>query len=104
MGREGFKKAAALSFSNTQYLYKRLKEMRGVRLVFGDRFFNEFVWEIDNAQKILNQLKERGIIAGYYLGRDFTAFNNCILTCCTEKKTKEEIDSLVNTLALILHV
>jgi len=103
VGKEGFKRAAALSFSSAQYLYKRLKEMRGVRLVFSDKFFNEFVWEIDNARKILNQLREKGIVAGYYLGKDFPAFNNCVLTCCTEKKTKEEIDSLVNTLALILH-
>jgi len=103
MGKEGFKAAAMNSCANTQYLYKRLKEMRGVALPYGNLFFNEFVWTTENAVNILNRLKEKGIIGGYYLGNDFTNQKNAILSCCTEKKSKEEIDTFVNTLALILH-
>ncbi len=102
-GREGFRAAADKSFSGAHYLYDRLKVMRGVKLVFGPRFFNEFVWEVENAVKVLARLKERGIVAGYHLGKEFALYKNCVLSCCTEKKSKEEIDNFVNTLALILH-
>jgi len=103
LGKEGFKSAAANSCANAQYLYKRLKEMRGVSLPYSNLFFNEFVWTTENAINILNRLKEKGIVGGYYLGKDFVNHKNAVLSCCTEKKSKEEIDTFINTLALILH-
>jgi glycine dehydrogenase subunit 1 len=103
VGKEGFRAAAVNSCANAQYLYKRLKEMRGVSLPYSNIFFNEFIWTTENAVNILNRLKEKNILGGYYLGNDFTNHKNSILSCCTEKKSKEEIDSFVNTLALILH-
>jgi glycine dehydrogenase subunit 1 len=103
VGKDGFKSAAVNSCANAQYLYKRLKEMRGVTLPYGNLFFNEFVWTTENAVNILNRLKEKNIIGGYYLGNDFANQRNAVLSCCTEKKSKEEIDIFVNTLALILH-
>jgi len=103
LGKNGFKAVAYNSSSNAQYLYDRLTQMRGVRLPYGKAFFNEFVWECDDVLMVLNKLKEKGIIGGYYLGNDFTQYKNAVLTCCTEKKTKNEMDDFINTLALILH-
>ncbi len=102
MGKKGLKEVASYSFSNAQYFYQRLKELRGVKLTFGPRFFNEFVWEIENAPKIIDILYKKNIIAGYYLGKDFPQYKNSILSCCTEKKKKSEIDALVFALAEVL--
>jgi len=102
MGREGLKEAALSSFSNTQYLYKRLKEVRGVKIPFAPCVFNEFVWEVENAPKIIDTLYKKNIIAGYYLGQVFPQYKNSILSCCTEKKNKNEIDEMVASIAEVL--
>ncbi|MCP4652082.1 MAG: aminomethyl-transferring glycine dehydrogenase subunit GcvPA [Candidatus Omnitrophica bacterium] len=103
VGREGLRDAARFSFCNTKYLYNRMAEIRGVRIPFASTFFNEFLWETDNAKDVLSKLRNKGIIAGFYLGDKFPQYKNGILSCCTEKKTKQQIDDLVNTLAEVLH-
>ena len=103
VGSQGLKKAAINSFNNTQYLYQRLKELRGISLPYLPRVFNEFVWEAENAQDIIGKLYDKGIIAGYYLGNVMPKYKNRVLSCCTEKKTKDDIDNFVNTLAEVLH-
>ena len=103
LGSQGLKMAALSSFNNTQYLYQRLKEIRGVNIPYPSRVFNEFVWEADNAPDIINKLYDKNIIAGYYLGELFPEYKNKILSCCTEKKNKEDIDNFINALAEVLH-
>jgi glycine dehydrogenase subunit 1 len=102
MGKEGIRDVAISSFSNTQYLYQRLSELRGVRIPFPPRIFNEFMWEVDDAVQVAERLYRKNIIVGYYLGEDFPEYKNCILSCCTEKKTKEDIDEMVIALAEVL--
>ncbi|UCG34922.1 MAG: aminomethyl-transferring glycine dehydrogenase subunit GcvPA [Candidatus Omnitrophota bacterium] len=102
IGSEGLKEVALNSFRNTQYLYQRLKEVRGVKIPFEPRFFNEFVWEVENAPKIMNAFYDKNIIAGYFLGESFPQYKNSILSCCTEKKKKSEIDEMVFSLAEVL--
>ena len=103
MGKDGLGQVAQYSFSSAQYLYGRLKEVRGVNIPFSNRIFNEFLWEVGDAKAIMDELYEKGIVAGYYLGDKFDEYKNGILSCCTEKKTKFEIDNFVNILAEILH-
>ena len=103
LGEKGLRNVALYSFNNAQYLYERLKQVRGVKLPYKNSIFNEFVWRVDNAPKIIDNLYKRNIIAGYYLADVSTEYKNSILSCCTEKKTKGEIDNFVNTLAEILH-
>ena len=86
-------------FNNTQYLYKRLSQLRGVTVLHKPRVFNEFVWKVDKAQELMDSLKKQNIIAGYYLGDKFSQYKDCILSCCTEKKSKEDIDAMVTALA-----
>lgn len=103
VGRGGLKDLAVYSLSNTRYLYQRLQEVRGVKIPYPPRMFNEFVWETEDALRILDKLHKKGIIAGYYLGGKFAQHHNGILSCCTEKKSKKDIDDFVNTLAELLH-
>lgn len=104
VGRDGFYDTALYSFSNTQYLYKRLKEVRGINLPHPPAVFNEFVWEVEDSEAILAKLHHKGIIAGYQIGKIFPQYNeNRVLSCCTEKKTKDEIDQFIYFLAEILH-
>lgn len=103
MGASGMNNIASYSFKNTQYLYNRLSQIRGVTVPFSNRVFNEFIWQVDNAQALMQELYKRNIIAGFYLGGVSDKYSNSILSCCTEKKTKEDIDNLVNIVAEVLH-
>lgn len=103
LGKQGVSDAARYSFSNTQYLYQRLKEVRGVNIPYASGVFNEFLWEVENCQDILDKLYARKIIAGFSIGEIFPEHKNGILSCCTEKKTKDDIDQFIYFLAEILH-
>jgi glycine dehydrogenase subunit 1 len=103
VGKEGIQEVALNSFRNTQYLYQRLKEVRGIRIPYPPRIFNEFIWEVQDAPAVIDKLYEKNIIAGYFLRSRFPQHKNGILSCCTEKKTKGDIDNFVDTLAEVLH-
>ncbi|MDD5584010.1 MAG: aminomethyl-transferring glycine dehydrogenase subunit GcvPA [Candidatus Omnitrophica bacterium] len=95
MGREGFKDAALYSLNLTHYCYDALASVPGVTRIFSNRFFNEFVWQVKDAKKIVNKLHKKKIIAGLPLRDFYPELKDCIVSCCTEKKTKEDIDNLI---------
>lgn len=95
MGREGLREVSLYSFNLAQYLYKRLGEIDKVKLSFPPMFFNEFVWEVEGAKDLIDKLYKKKIIAGFYLGEDYPRLKNGILSCCTEKKTQEDIDKFI---------
>ena len=103
VGAEGLKNTALYSFYNTQYLYEWMKEVRGVRLPYPQNIFNEFVWSVDNPKDVIKKLFDRGIVAGYLLEDNFSFCKDSILSCCTEKKSKEDIDNFIYALAEVLH-
>ncbi|UCD15121.1 MAG: aminomethyl-transferring glycine dehydrogenase subunit GcvPA [Candidatus Omnitrophota bacterium] len=103
LGKEGFRDMALYSFNLAQYLYARLGEIKEVKLPFPRRIFNEFVWEIKDAKDLINKLYKKKIIAGLYLGERYPQLENCILSCCTEKKTREDIDNFIEAIKEILH-
>jgi len=102
LGPIGFKKAAQASFELTHYLYGRLKGIKGLKVVASSRFFHEFVWEVPEAKRFIRRLERKNIIAGLALGADYPGMKNSILSCCTEKKTKEEIDEFVEAVAKLI--
>ncbi|HIE35662.1 MAG TPA: aminomethyl-transferring glycine dehydrogenase subunit GcvPA [Candidatus Omnitrophica bacterium] len=102
LGKEEFYKVALYSLNLTHYLFECLKEIKRIAFPFQARFFNEFVWQADNCKRILEFLYKKKIIAGYYLGADYPSLKNAILSCCTEIKTKEEIDEFVSILKFLL--
>lgn len=102
MGADGIKKAAFYSMNLARYLREKLSQIEKVRIVFGDRFFHEFVWHIEDAQMILTRLHDEGILGGVHLGEIAPEHENRILTCCTETKTREDIDQFVGTLRKII--
>lgn len=103
VGREGLKDIALYSLSNTQYLYQRLKEIRGVKIPYSPQVFNEFIWEVKDVDKVKKELGKQNILIGYCLGDEFPQHKNGVLSCCTEKKSKEDIDAFANALAEVLH-
>ena len=94
MGKQGVKEAAELSYAGAHYLCDELVNTGKFHLAFDKPFFNEFYVKYDgNVDTLSKHLLDAGILGGVKLG-------DGILFAVTEKRTKEEIDNLVNIAAL----
>ncbi len=97
VGKEGLTRIANLCFQKAHYAARRIAECDGYELPFGMSFFKEFVvrCKSKSPDEILESGRKRGIYAGVKLGRWYRKFDDCLLIAVTEKRTKEEIDRLV---------
>ena len=90
LGEEGFRQASYLSAKRAHQLSVKLAE-KGIKTL-NKQFFNEFVIEVENADKVLSQLKQNGITGGLKLD------NNKILVAATEMNTEEDINAYVKNI------
>jgi len=104
LGKEGLPELARLCADKADYARQRLLEVPGASMRFPNRwYFNEFVLKLPvAADKVIRGLFQRGLAAGFPLGRYWPEMNNCLLVAVTEKRTKEDIDFLAHTLEVIL--
>lgn len=99
MGKAGMTEAAAQALSKAHYAFERLTASGTFKPLFKGPFFLEFALTSDiPAEKINKALLENGILGGYALEKDFPELKNAVLFAVTEKRTKEEIDRLVEVL------
>lgn len=90
MGKQGLKEAAQLSYAGAHYLCDELLKTWHFRLSFDRPFFNEFCVKYDGDVDALRQkLEANGILGGVKTATDEIMF------AVTEKRTKDEIDRLV---------
>ncbi|MDO5426120.1 MAG: aminomethyl-transferring glycine dehydrogenase subunit GcvPA [Eubacteriales bacterium] len=91
MGRKGIEQAAVQCTSKAHYLQAGL-EKAGLPLKYQKPYFHEFVTTTPiPAEKLLAELEKKGILGGLPLTESE------ILWCTTEKNTKAEMDSIVET-------
>jgi glycine dehydrogenase subunit 1 len=83
-----------------RYAKERLAQA-GFPLLFPDQTtFKEFAVHVGRpAKAAIAAARERGVHAGYALGRDYAGLDDALLIAVTEKRTVEEIDRLVEALA-----
>lgn len=91
MGKEGVKEAAQMSYDGAHYLHDALIATG----LFSDKyerpFFNEFCVKYNgDVDRLQQRFIENGILGGVKVDADILMF------AVTEKRTKEEIDKLVN--------
>lgn len=91
MGKEGVKEAAQMSYDGAHYLHDALIATG----LFSDKyerpFFNEFCVKYNgDVDRLQQRFLENGILGGVKVDADTLMF------AVTEKRTKEEIDKLVN--------
>lgn len=99
MGPEGLREAAQLSMERARQAAAAISALPTMRLKFAGPFFNEFVVESDAAPEDIERVLEaRGILPGLPLSFLGGEYRNCMLYCCTEMNTKDEIDELVSAL------
>ncbi len=100
MGPKGLREAAQLCFNKASYLVQRLKEVGLSPRFEKQAFFNEVLVKLDRpVQQVLVESSDAGFLAGYDIGQHYPELADCLLVALTEKRTRAEIDALVNLLA-----
>ena len=93
MGKQGLKEAAELSYAGAHYLCDELLKTGRFSLAYQQPFFNEFVVRYDgDVDALQHRLLEHGIFGGIKVG------DHQLMFAVTEKRTKEEIDKLIELL------
>ena len=100
IGKEGLKQVAELCLHKSHYAAARIAELPGYELAFDRPFFKEFVVRTPAAPgEIVTRLADDGLLAGIDLGR-FPSLEceDGLLIAVTERRTREQIDRLVEAL------
>jgi glycine dehydrogenase subunit 1 len=98
-GSHGLRQCAEHCYHKAHYVADSLAKISGHKLAFGTPFFHEFVLRLPvPASKVNRRLARENIIGGYDLGRDYPELPNTMLFCVTEKRTRAELDKLVEAL------
>lgn len=91
MGKEGVKEAARLSYAGAHYMADKLLATGKFTMAFDKTFFNEFCVRYNgNVDALQKKFIDNGFFGGIKVAED------TIMFAVTEKRTKEEIDTLVS--------
>ncbi len=91
MGRQGLRELAEINLSKAEYAKKKISG--NARLRFSGPTFNEFVLQVaGDVEKVLQGLRNQGIVGGLPLQRFYPEMKNEVLLCLTEKHSKADID------------
>ena len=96
MGKSGMKELGNQCVSKASYAYKKLLETEKFEKAFDQPFFKEFVVKSKvDVDKLNETLFENDIIGPLDLGKVKEGMDNHLMFSITEKRSKEEIDKLV---------
>lgn len=102
IGPAGLKEVATQCIQKAHYMYDRLRSISYLEPLFDAPFFKEFAFKSTKpVAEINSHLIIEGIIGGLNIGRLYPEYENAILFCVTEKRTKQEIDILIEILESI---
>ncbi len=93
LGREGLKEVAKQSLSKALYLKRKLLDL-GFEEVFKGRHLWEFPLKVKNARSLWKDLLERGYMLGVPVERFYPKLEDVLLIAVTERRTREEMDSM----------
>jgi len=101
LGKQGFRDLGELLVQRTAYARRRLAAVDGVELVDeAAPVAREFAIRLAvPVEQVLERCAARGIAAGYPLGRDYPEYADGLLIAITERRSREQIDALAETLA-----
>ena len=102
MGPEGFVDVGNSIISRARYAAERLNKIKGVKVLWKDGFFKEFVVNFDktgkSVKKINKRLLKHEIFGGKDLSEEFPELGQSALFCVTEVHSLDDIDALVDAL------
>ena len=98
LGPNGVRGVAEQSFHKAHFAALELKRV-GIEPLWQTPFFHEWAVKLPAPASEINAILAReNIIGGYDLSRDYPELGNAMLLCCTEQRTREEIEKLARVL------
>lgn len=95
-GPEGVKKLALTNYQRSAYLKEKLTAIPGISAYSNAPHLNEFVIRTEGPLDVLiKRCEKEKIVPGLPLERYFPNMKNHLLVCATEKKSKEQLDRLI---------
>ncbi len=99
MGKRGLEEVNELSYQNSHYLYERLLATNKFFDPFKQPFLKEFTLETSLSHDLIAKaLLDKNIFGGFSLKQFSDEYENLINFAVTEKRTKAEIDTLIEVL------
>ena len=102
MGPQGFRDVGRAILQRSHYAARRLDDLPGVSVRFGEGFFKELVVDFGGTGRTVaaidEALRERGIFGGKDLSRSHPQLGQSALYCVTEAHTRADVDRLVTAL------
>jgi glycine dehydrogenase subunit 1 len=99
LGRQGIVELVELMIQRTAYARERLGALDGVRLLHSRPVVREFALHLEApVDRVIARCREQGVNPGHPLGRDYPEHSDCLLVAITERRTREDIDRLVDVL------
>lgn len=92
VGAKGLREVALESHRKACDLLQFLSALQEIMPMFSRPVFHEFVVRLEKpTERVITQMAEQGVLAGYPLNDAYPELGNCLLVCVTETKTKEDI-------------
>ena len=102
MGPQGFRDIGRAILQRSHYAARRLDELPGVSVRFGEGFFKELVVDFGGTGRTVAEvdhaLRDRGIFGGKDLSASHPELGQSALYCVTEAHTRADVDRLVTAL------
>jgi glycine dehydrogenase subunit 1 len=99
LGKRGVVELGELMAQRTAYARERLAGLDGVELLHEAPVVREFAITLDApVEAVLDRCAADGIAAGYGLGREYPEYDDALLVAITERRSKEDIDRLADSL------
>ncbi len=99
LGKRGLVELGELLVQRTAYARERLAALDGVELLHDAPVVREFALRLDApVAEVLDLCAADGIAAGYPLAREYPEHDDGLLVAITERRTREDIDRLADSL------
>jgi len=104
VGKQGMVRVGELCASKAVFAKNQILQIEGIEEVEENiPFFNEFVVSLPmDASEFVGKMINKGYAAGFPLGRYYKNRKKQLLIAVTEKRTKEEIKGLANSMEAVL--
>ncbi|MFA6079266.1 MAG: aminomethyl-transferring glycine dehydrogenase subunit GcvPA [Candidatus Omnitrophota bacterium] len=103
LGKEGLRETALLNHRKAEFAKTIFDRIPNVKVMRSSPTFNEFTVLLpQNANEVVNKMIDKGFACGFPLGRYYKGMDNYLLVAVTEKRTKEDIVKMANSLEAVL--
>jgi len=104
LGAQGLREVALASHHKARQLFQELIKIKGISPVFSQPIFHEFaIHSVVPTEKIIKDLSELGIQAGFNLHSEYRELENTLLVCVTETKTEQDLQHYHDNLMMLLN-